>query len=284
MTATDPTELSSLPRLTVSRKAASGIGAVLSDIQSGLDRTEIWKTFAWDEIKNRYRRSVLGLAWIVVSYLVLVLTISIFFGGFSSLESRRFTYHVALGFAAFSYLVGNLTDGCQLFRGAATWIKSTNLPHSIYVFKSIARSLFAFSLQILTAIAFMVCLGWRPSVHLLWVIPAVGVFLINSFWIQLVFGYVATRWPDIDHLIGATTRVMFFVSPVMWVLEEREGLVRTVASWNPFTHFIEIFRVPFFGEAASAQTWAIVGAWTVGGWAIALLAAGRMRRRLTYWV
>ncbi|MFN7056967.1 MAG: hypothetical protein ACK4SV_15525, partial [Hyphomonas sp.] len=68
----------------------------LKDLYSGLKRTELWRAFAFDEIQQRYRRSRLGLAWVVVSYLIFVCAIAIFFGGFSSKQEMDFLAHVAV--------------------------------------------------------------------------------------------------------------------------------------------------------------------------------------------
>ena len=258
--------------------------AVFRDIREGLRKTEIWQAFAWDEIKNRYRRSNLGLAWIVLSYLLWVSAIAIFFGDFTSLGTDVFVYYVAIGFAAFSFLIGNVTDGCTVFKQSATWIKSTNLPFSIYVFKSITRSLFPFTLQMCTALSVMAVMGWRPSFAIMLVIPGILIFLINAFWIQLLLGIFAARFPDVDHLVSAVTRILFFISPVLWVYDERTDFVKTIANFNPLTHFIEILRAPILGESPAVLAYTIVGFWTVFGWAIAVTTAGRMRHRLPYWM
>ncbi len=286
MTLSDPSSgpPPSLPAVVYSARSQSGPTAVLRDLAAGARRGPLWRAFAWDEIKNRYRRSALGLAWIVISYLVFVGGISLFFGGFSALDARPFLFYVAIGFTGFTFLVGNIIDGCAVFKSSASWIKSTNLPYSIYVYKSVARSLFPFGVQLITGLIFIFLLGWRPSVHALLVIPAILVFLINACWVQLLLGHVAARWRDIEHLVGAITRLLFFISPVMWVFEERTGIVRQIALVNPTTHFLEVFRIPLLGGVPTLNTCLIVAAWTILGWSLAIASASVMRRRLPYWV
>lgn len=271
-------------RRTYSAGAMSGPRAVIRDLTEGFAMGPVWRAFAWDEIQHRYRRSALGLAWIVVSYLIWVAAIAIFFKDFNALGGNRFTMYVALGYAAFTFLIGNVTDGCEVFRTSANWIKSTPLPYSIYIYKSIARSSFVFAIQLLTSILVMAALGWRPPASAIWAAPAIVVFFLNAVWLQLFFGLVAARWRDISHLVGAITRILFFMTPILWVYGERGGAVRIVSEINPLTHFLAIFRAPMLGTELTPYAWAHVGAWTIGGWVLAIAAGSVMRRRLPFWV
>lgn len=267
-----------------SSRSRSGPAAVIADLWEGWRAGPIWRAFAWDEIQHRYRRSALGLAWIVISYLVFVGAISLFFGGFSSMGGAGFTSYAAVGYAAFTFLVGNVTDGCQVFRVSATWIKSSSLPYSVYVYKSIARSLFPFAIQVAVSFAVMAAMGWRPHWGALMAAPALVLYLVNAVWVQLFFGLVAARWRDISHLTAAITRVLFFLTPILWVYDERTGVTKRIAELNPFTHFLEIFRAPILGQPLPADSWLFALAWTAAGWALAITAASFMRRRLPFWV
>lgn len=267
-----------------SARANSGPLAVFRDLGEGFAMGPVWRAFAWDEIQQRYRRSALGLAWIAISYLIFVAAIALFFSGFSSVSARHFIQYVALGFAAFTFLIGNITDGCEVFRVSGSWIKSTPLPYSIYIYKSIARSLFPFAIQLAVAFGFMTALGWRPTWSALYAIPAVAIYLVNAVSIQMIFGLIAARWRDFSHLVGAITRVLFFATPILWVYAEQTGLRKTVAGINPLTHFLEIFRAPLLGEPVLAHNWQVVAGVTAGGWIIAIFLASFMRRRLPFWV
>ena len=267
-----------------SARANSGPVAVIGDLLDGWRRGPIWRAFAWDEIQQRYRRSILGLAWIVISYVIFVLSIALFFGGFTAMGSNSFTPYVAVGYAAFGFLIGNITDGCEVFRGSSTWIKSSSLPYSIYIYKSIARSFFPFVVQLLTALVLMIGFGWRPHWGIFLAVPALLIFLVNAIWLQLFFGLIAARWRDIAHLVSAVTRILFFMTPILWVYEERSGIVRKIAGINPLTHFLQIFRAPILGESVALESWLIVLGWTGAGWIVAVATASVMRRRLPFWV
>jgi len=268
-----------------SAKNRQGLKAAIDDLYKGLKMVEIWRSFAIDEIQNRYRRSVLGLAWIAIAYLVFVLVINLFFKGLSSQSgSNFFLFHVCLGYAAFTFIMGNISDGCEVYRNSMTWIKSTPLPYSIYVYKSIFRSLFTFAIHFAVALLVMLFLGWRPSPQIFMLIPVFGIYLINAVPLQTSIGLLATRFRDISHLINTITRLLFFTTPIIWTLDQRGGVIYNIAIVNPLTHFLEILRAPIMNIDPLPQSWTIVLILTVLNWIIALFASATMSKRLPFWL
>lgn len=259
---------------------------ILTDLYDGAKRVHLWLAFASDEIQNRYRRSKLGLAWIVISYLIFVSSISLFFGNFSDLATQNFTVYVAINFAIFTFLLANITEGCAVFRVARSWITSIPLPHSIYIYKSIARSLFVFTINMVVAMGIFVLYGHKLKLVAWESIPAFLLLLVDSVFIQMILGYVTARYRDIEHLVQSITRILFFTTPVLWVRQEHmaPGLRNTIAEMNPLTHALEIFSAPILGKQADPQSWLYMLCATAVLLLVSLLVGGFAHRRLPYWL
>lgn len=270
----------------ISRGGQSDILVGLRDLMGGLARTRLWFAFAADEVQQRYRRSRLGLAWVVVSYLLFVAAIAIFFGGFSEKGVMEFTAYVAVNYAFFSFLVANITDGCSVFRSSKTWINSVPLPHSIHVLKSVARSVFVFGISMLVALLVLVMTGELFTLVAWLAMPAFLVLLVNAVLVQTYLGYAAARFRDLEHLIQSVTRILFFTTPILWVLTEqpRGTMRRTIAELNPLTHALEIFSAPLLGHMPDPISWKIIGVLTGVNFLIMLGVSYFAHRRLPYWL
>jgi ABC-type polysaccharide/polyol phosphate export permease len=273
-----------LPRRVITGGRKSDAGGLLSDLAEGLKLHRTWRAFAWDEIQNRYRRSALGLAWLAISYLFFVAAIALFFGGFSEVGGGRFVQHVAFGYALFALMIAQIADGCQVFVVSSGWVKSANLPYSIYVYKGIARTIFPFLVQIGTAFMILPFFGWRPEPVAILALPALFLLFVTSIPVQYAFGLIAARNRDFGHLVGALSRFLFFTTPVIWVYEETSGVRRDVADFNPMTAFIEIARDPLLGSMPDATQWLIASATAVAAWALCLVIGAVMRNKLPFWV
>lgn len=275
----------SKPSSTVySRASATGFAALFADLREGFHMHGVWLAFSADQIRRRYRRSALGLAWMAISFLVFVAAISFFFASFSTLGIKGFVAYVASGLVAFNFLISNINDGCHVFRASSGWIKSASLPYSVYVYQGVARALFPSALHMSLLVVILVTMGWQFEIRALLIIPAIVIFAINAVWIQYFLGLVAARWRDIAHAVQTFSRLLFFASPILWVYAEQSGPRKDVAQINPLTHFIEIFRAPILGDPYMPQSWYVVLGCTAAGWILTIFAASRMRFRLPFWL
>lgn len=273
-----------MQQIEYSRQTSLGVGNILRDLRDGAKNYPMWSAFAVEEIKNRYRKSGLGLIWIILSFLILVFGLVLFFGGLNGEQGRRFTVYVSLGLVGFQFLMGSLTDGCTVFVRAAPWIKSVRLPYSTYIYSAILRGLLPFLMQLATALVISLLVGWRPTWTIVWLLPAIALILINTVWVYLFLGIVAARFGDIQHFIGSMGRFLFFATPIFWSYENQSPVVVMAANFNPLTHFLEIFRKPLLGEMPSNFNLLFVAGMTVGGWTLALLTAAYFKRRVPLWV
>lgn len=267
-----------------SKRASSGLLPVLIDLIKGAKKYPIWSAFAVEEIKNRYRYSGLGLVWIVLSFVILVFGLVVFFGGLSGEEGRRFTVYVSLGLVGYQFLMGSLTDACAVFVRSESWIKAVRLPYSIYIYSAILRGLLPLLMQLTTALIISFAVGWRPTQIALLVLPAIFVIVFNAVWVYLFLGIIAARFRDVQHLIGSLGRVLFFATPIFWSAESQSSLVVFISQFNPLTHFLEIFRAPLLGEMPSDQNIIVVTIITASGWVLALITAAIYKRRVPLWV
>jgi ABC-type polysaccharide/polyol phosphate export permease len=268
----------------------AGAGGMIADILGGFRAGRVWRAFAWEETKRRYRRSALGLLWIVIGYVAFVGAVALFFGNFN-LETaeqiktiEQFATHVALGYAAFALITSNIQDGAAVFTGSAAWIKSVSLPYSVYALRNVTRTLVPFVLQLASWIAFALMTGHRFEPVAWLSLPAVAVIVFNAVAMQLLFGFLSARYRDIEHMIATILRVLLFMTPILYTYEGTSGVTRMLADANPITHFVEIFRAPLVGQAPSAESWIAVGYSTVVIWGAAILAGAVLRRRLPYLV
>ncbi len=273
-----------------SAQSHAGAGGMLADILGGFRAGRVWRAFAWEETKRRYRRSALGLLWIIIGYVAFVAAVALFFGNFN-LETaeqiktiEQFATHVALGYAAFALITSNIQDGAAVFTGSSAWIKSVSLPYSVYALKNVTRTLVPFALQVASWFLFALAIGHTFKPVALISIAAAAIIVFNAIAMQLFFGFLSARYRDIEHMISTILRVLLFMTPILWTYDGTSGISRVLADFNPITHFVELFRAPLVGAAPTALNWIVVGCSTVAIWGAAILAGAVLRRRLPYLV
>lgn len=253
------------------------------DLADGVTYWRLWLALAWEDIKTVYRRSIFGVAWITLSFLAfIVVKILIFRPFMSGGNAHYFTVYVTLGFLVWQFLQQLVTSAPTVFLQAESWIKSDPLPFSLYIFQSITRALFNFMMT--SVVAIIILMLYQPSITptALLVLPALALTILNGIWVYLLLGIICTRHRDITHLIQTCMRFMFFLSPILWYPESM-GPLADYLWWNPFWHFLWIFRAPLIDNDPALVSWIFCGVVTVVGWSAALVVFSLYRKRLVFW-
>lgn len=271
-----------LPSVTIDSRR-NAIVAAMSDLWRGLTGVRIWKELAWEQFIARYRRAYFGILWAVLGFVIFAMAILFFRGAVAGSSSGLQLGHVLFGFLAYQFLSSVIVDACMLFPNSRSWIESTNLPISTFVFKSVASNIFIFVFNSIGAASILLFAQYNFPPGSFWVLPAILVIFFNTIWVCLFLGIVMARFRDGAHLVQATMRMAIFLTPIMWV--PVEGTMQSlIAVINPLTHFIDIFRVPLVSGDIPVLAWQVVGAITVLGYVLALITFTMFRRKIILWM
>jgi ABC-type polysaccharide/polyol phosphate export permease len=254
-----------------------------NDLKEGISSIHVWPKLAWLEIKQRYRRSVLGPFWLTISTGALIGGMGPLYGHLFSLNMSTYFPFLAVGFVVWQFLAGIITDACTAFISAEGYIKQMKLPFTVHILRMVWRNMIIFAHN--AVIVFLVMLFWPPAVtwYLLLIPPAVLFIALNGIWIGVSLGLVCARFRDIPQIMGSLVQVAFFLTPVMW----QAGMLGTkqwAVAWNPFYHFLEVVRSPLVAASTNWSSWAAVLGITIIGYTATFLLFARFRARIAYWV
>lgn len=267
-----------------SRQSETGIRAVLRDIYRASVQKDVWLAFALEKTRSRFARSFLGVLWVAVSFAAFVVGLVIIFRGHTEFTPDSYAVYVALGFTAYQFVVSNLSEGANVYVTSSGWIRSTNLPYFTYILISVFKNSIPFGIQIICSLVLMLFSHWQPTWTTLLVIPNTALILLNLLWIQYFLGLLGAKFRDMTHLITSFTRILFFLTPVIWYYEQREGLAKKIALLNPVTHYVELFRMPMMNEIPSPTNYLVVLGLTSVGWLFTMITHAKWRHHLPLWV
>ena len=259
------------------------LALAVADLVRGGRMTRLWGRLGWQDVRRRYRRSALGPWWITLSTALMIALLGTLYGALLKQPLAGYLPHVAAGLVVWTLLASLVGDGCQTFVEARGIVRQIGLPLSVHAYRMVWRNLLGFGHNAVllppVAALFGVWPGWTGLLAL----AGLAAVCVNGVWVGLVFGTLTARFRDVPPIVESVMRVVFLATPIVWtpaLLEERAWL----AHLNPFHHLIEVVRAPLLGELPAAGSWAVVGAVTVGGWAVALALYARCRGRIAYWL
>ena len=263
--------------------AASQIAAALLDLVKGARSFHLWGLLGWQDVRRRYRRSIIGPFWLTISMGILVAVLGTLYGALLKVEIADYVPFLALGFIFWTLISGLITDGCSAFTVAESIIKQVDLPLSVHVYRVVWRNLLIFchnaAIFVVVAIIFSIWPGWTGLLAL----PGLVRLCLNGVWVGLLFGLVSARFRDVPPIMDSIVRIAFFVTPIIWMpelLPRRAVLL----DFNPFFHFLELVRTPLLGQAPELVSWLAVLGITLGGWLVTFVLFCHYRWRVAYWI
>jgi ABC-type polysaccharide/polyol phosphate export permease len=253
------------------------------DLRTGVSCWQLSQFLAWQDIKQRYRRSTLGPLWLTLSFGVQMLTMGVLSAFLFNLPITKSLPFVCAGMLFWSLITQMITEGATLFVTASRYITQIKSPLTIFVLQAIWRNVFvtAHNAVIYIVIALTLAVIPGPSL-LLWPFGFILVIICLT-WIALVTAVVSARYRDVPLMIQNILGVVFWFTPLIY-FPEQLGTKRFIADYNPLTHIIALVREPLLGGAPSLNDWLIVLALAVIGWTGTFLFFARFRARVVYWL
>jgi ABC-type polysaccharide/polyol phosphate export permease len=267
----------------LSSPASIQLRLALLDLWEGLRLIHVWPMLGWLEIKQRYRRSVIGPFWLTLSTAALV-------GGMGPLYSKLlgqpmsdyFSY-IAVSFVLWMFIMALVNDGCSAFINAESFIKQIKLPLTVHVLRVVWKNLIILAHNAVVVVVVLFFFGKGFDHHVLLVPLGLFVIAVNGVWIGILLGLVCARFRDVPQIVASLMQVAMFLTPVFWPADML-GRHRWAAEVNPIFHALEIVRRPLLGQSPDPLSWAVMLGVAAAGYFVTLGLFRRYRARIAYWV
>ena len=263
--------------------AASRTAEALSDLFAGFTRTWMWSALAYQDIKLRYRGSLLGPFWITFTNLVLLVAMGTIYAALFKMETSTYIPYLMTGLLAWQFLSTVITEGCSTFTAAQDVIQQVPLPFSIQAYRTVYRNLIVLAHNAVIIPFGLILFGVPVNWRVLEIFPALLVLCINGVWISLLLGTISTRFRDVPPIVANAVQVVFFVTPIFWPIDA-VGRWKPLLMLNPAFAAIDVVRGPLLGEATSPLSWPILLICTVVGATLGFGFFVRFRERIAYWI
>jgi len=270
------------------QQAARSTRRAIGDLRAGLGQRELWAHLGWQDIKQRYRRSVLGPLWITLATAVTAAAMGLLYSQLFHQDVSTFLPHVTLGLIFWNFIQQSILEGSVVFTSNDGLIKQVPAPLSVHVYRLVWRQLIIFTHNIVIYLVIMAIYPQPVDATILLIIPGLTIFMINAVWASIVFGILCTRLRDLSQLLTTAVLLVFYLTPVIWTTHDIHGNRHStrlrLVEINPMFHYLEITRGPLTGQHVQAYHWWIVLGCTTLGCTAAVLVLRNYRSRVAYWV
>ena len=194
------------------------------------------------DFKKKYKRTVLGMAWSLLSPLLTLLVMRLVFTQFFGETMEHYTTYLFCGnliFACFSESTGlgmtSLLENADIF-------SKVNVPKYLFLLSKSIQGLINFGLTLLVFFLFCILDGitftWK---FVLLLYPSCCLVLFN-IGVGLILSALFMFFRDIQYLWSVFTQLLMYMSAIFYTIDQYSYTVQCLFLVNPVYLFIRYFR------------------------------------------
>jgi ABC-type polysaccharide/polyol phosphate export permease len=260
------------------------VAGAVDDLRDGLRRSWLWMALAHQDMRLRYRGSLLGPFWQTVTTIVMIGSMGFIYARLFHTRLENYLPMLTVGLILWQFISGLITDGCGTFHSVQGIIQQVKLPYSLHVYRLVYRNILIlahnFVIVPIVLALFPQPIAW-PRLVLL--VPGVALILINGVAVSCLLGMISARFRDVPPIVGSVVQVLFFVTPIFWSADAL-GAARWWAELNPLFAAIDVMRAPLLGQPTAPYSWQVLTLVSICLGTISFAFFARFRSRIAFWV
>lgn len=230
------------------KSIAGYLAESLNDIKSSLF---LAKQLAKRDIKAQYRQSYLGIVWAFIMPLTTAF-VWVFLNGSGTVKLTNtgvpYPLFAFAGTLIWSMLSDAINAPIQNTTAAKSIIAKINFPKEALVVSGIYKLLFNSSVKLLLLLVFLLFYGVGLQLSLLLLpLALLGILLVGTA-IGLILTPIGMLYKDVAKLISIGLSLIMYITPVVYVVPKKEGLMKMLMELNPLTPLMVTTRNIAFGN------------------------------------
>jgi len=196
------------------------------------------------EIKQRYKQSVLGYAWVILNPLFQMLVMAFVFSKIMRIPNLGVPYSIFLyaGLLPWSLFANSLSSGVNALVGNAGLITKIYFPREVFVASTILAKIVDFLLATTVFVAFAIYFQTPLTWHILWVIPIFIIQQLFTYGLALFLAAANLFYRDIQYVFNLVILVWMYLTPVIYPTELFPDKYRWIFQLNPMAVIINAYR------------------------------------------
>lgn len=214
-----------------------------------------WAHLVRAELKNKFRRSKLGILWTFMNPLLLTVLMSTVFGTVFNMSFADYAPYVLSGLIVWELISGSFIGGGHSIMTGEQYIRQFNHPIIIYTLKSALVFTITFVIAMASLVVWMLILSPQNVILGIITLPLTTfLYFLMSWSITTIAGFTNTKYRDYPQVMALVIQAVWYVSPVFFKEEmfTSNPVLKNFFNMNPVTHLLALVREPFLnGEMPS---------------------------------
>lgn len=194
------------------------------------------------DFKKKYKRTMLGMAWSILSPLLMLLVMRLVFTQFFGRNMEHYTTYLFCGNLVFAYFNESTSQGMTSLVGNASIFTKVNVPKYLFLFSKNVQTLLNFGLTLSVFFLFCVLDGITFTWKFIFLLYPICMLVLFNIGVGLILSALFIFFRDVQYLWSVFTQLLMYVSAIFYTIENYSHVVQCVFLANPVYLFIRYFR------------------------------------------
>ncbi len=216
--------------------------AVFPTRRSVVHGWDLLLTLVARDVKLRYRRSVLGVAWSLLNPLLQLLIFNFVFSSLLPLKVPDYTAFLFVGILVWVWFQSSLMGATSAVIDNGLLIRQPGFPESVLPVVAVISNLVNFVLAFPILLVFLLLAGHVPTQAFLALPCIMTVQLVLTLSLAYLLASVHVRFRDTQYLISVILMLWFYLVPVFYDPRQIPPDYQTLYQLNPMVHVLNAYR------------------------------------------
>lgn len=194
------------------------------------------------DFKKKYKRTVLGMMWSVLSPLLTLLIMRLVFTQFFGRNVAHYTTYLFCGNLVFSYFNEATSQGMTSLMGNASIFTKVNVPKYLFLFSKNVQTLINFGLTLCVFFVFCILDNITFTWKLICLLYPIACLVLFNIGVGLVLSALFVFFRDIQYLWSVFTQLLMYMSAIFYTIDGYSYKMQCLFLLNPVYLFIRYFR------------------------------------------
>lgn len=195
------------------------------------------------DFKQKYKRTVLGMGWSLLSPLLTLLVMSLVFTQFFGRNTPHYTIYLFCGNLVFSYYRESTYGGMYALMANAQIFTKINVPKYIFLLSKNVSALINFGLNLCVFFLFVLFDQLPIGPHFLALLYPIVCLIVFNLGMGLILSALYVFFRDITYLYDVFTLLLTYLSAIFYTVESFPLAVQRIFLCNPIYCYIKYFRI-----------------------------------------
>lgn len=194
------------------------------------------------DFKKKYKRTVLGMAWSVLSPLLLLLVLTLVFTQFFGRNTPHYMIYLFCGILVFNFFSDATNGGMGAIMGNSGIFTKVNVPKYLFLLSRNVQALINFGLTLVVFFLFVAFDGLPFTWKFICLLYPIGCLILFNIGIGMILSALFVFFRDVQYLYDVFLRLLMYLSAIFYNISSYSEDVQRAFLANPVYLFIRYFR------------------------------------------